>query len=244
MKGPGKTLAIASLALGVMSLPTAGCLGVGALVAIALGVSSLVRSRREPAADNGESWRSPESSQQSFRWRRPYRSGSSPMSGTNRPTSSRTSASSRSGPSRRRASRTRSLRGGSLLHRRRPRQSLAGSSVLAAVRAAAAAASSSAAASGPSVVWSGIAEGAPRTGAAGCRGGPTTSGEHTPAGRRRDSRAQEAQARRPGLPGHRPPGARPGDRDPRMHDRSRRHGAGGEGAARGSRCSTNPPSRR
>jgi protein TonB len=53
MKGPGKTLAIASLALGVMSLPTAGCLGVGALVAIALGVSSLVRSRREPAADNG-----------------------------------------------------------------------------------------------------------------------------------------------------------------------------------------------
>jgi hypothetical protein len=53
MRGPGKALAIASLAAGLASLPTAAGLGLGALVAVVLGVASLVRARREPAADNG-----------------------------------------------------------------------------------------------------------------------------------------------------------------------------------------------
>jgi protein TonB len=53
MSGPGKSLAIASLSVGVVSLPTGGCLGLGAFLAIGLGVASLLRSRQEPAADNG-----------------------------------------------------------------------------------------------------------------------------------------------------------------------------------------------
>jgi protein TonB len=53
MRGPGKRLALASLALGVLGLPTAGWLGVGALAAIGLGVWSLFRARHAPTADNG-----------------------------------------------------------------------------------------------------------------------------------------------------------------------------------------------
>jgi type II secretory pathway pseudopilin PulG len=55
--GPQPTkqgLAIASLVLGILSLPTLGCLGVGALVSVALGVLALVKANREPHVYGGK----------------------------------------------------------------------------------------------------------------------------------------------------------------------------------------------
>lgn len=47
-------MAIASLVLGILSIPTLGCLGVGALLSIVLGVVALVRANREPAVYGGK----------------------------------------------------------------------------------------------------------------------------------------------------------------------------------------------
>ncbi len=47
-------MAIASLVLGIVSLPTLGCLGVGALVAIVLGIVALSRASREPHVYGGK----------------------------------------------------------------------------------------------------------------------------------------------------------------------------------------------
>src|SRR5262245_44106064 len=49
-----KGLAIASLVLGVSSLPTFGLLGVGAVTAIVLGAIALGRSKKEPAIHGGK----------------------------------------------------------------------------------------------------------------------------------------------------------------------------------------------
>jgi type II secretory pathway pseudopilin PulG len=49
-----KGLAIASLVLGIISIPTLGLLGVGAIVAIVLGVIALGRIKKEPAAYGGK----------------------------------------------------------------------------------------------------------------------------------------------------------------------------------------------
>ena len=47
-------MAITSLVLGILSVPTLGCLGVGALLSIALGIVALVRANREPAVYGGK----------------------------------------------------------------------------------------------------------------------------------------------------------------------------------------------
>jgi hypothetical protein len=49
-----KGLAIASLILGIISIPTAGLLGVGAVTAIVLGAIALIRIKKEPAAFGGK----------------------------------------------------------------------------------------------------------------------------------------------------------------------------------------------
>ncbi len=49
-----KGLAIASLVLGIISIPTLGLLGVGAIVAIVLGVIALGRIKKEPATYGGK----------------------------------------------------------------------------------------------------------------------------------------------------------------------------------------------
>jgi len=46
-------MAIASLVLGVLALPTLGCLGIGALIAIVLGIVALTRASREPHVYGG-----------------------------------------------------------------------------------------------------------------------------------------------------------------------------------------------
>ena len=51
--GVRKGLAIASLGLGIVSLPTLGCLGIGAIVAIVLGIVAIVKARREPHTYGG-----------------------------------------------------------------------------------------------------------------------------------------------------------------------------------------------
>ena len=43
-----KGLAIASLVLGVLSLPTCGLLGIGALVGIRLGIGALLKAKKAP----------------------------------------------------------------------------------------------------------------------------------------------------------------------------------------------------
>lgn len=50
---PRRGLAIASLVLGLLSLPTLGLLCVGAMASVALGVAALVKARREPAEYGG-----------------------------------------------------------------------------------------------------------------------------------------------------------------------------------------------
>ena len=45
---PKQGLAIASLVLGILSLPTLGCLGIGALLSVVLGIMALVKAGREP----------------------------------------------------------------------------------------------------------------------------------------------------------------------------------------------------
>lgn len=50
---PRRGLAIASLVLGILGLPTLGLVGVGALIGIVLGVVALVNASREPAQYGG-----------------------------------------------------------------------------------------------------------------------------------------------------------------------------------------------
>ena len=47
-------LAITSLVLGVLGLPTLGCLGIGAALGIVLGIVALVRANREPEVYGGK----------------------------------------------------------------------------------------------------------------------------------------------------------------------------------------------
>jgi hypothetical protein len=49
-----KGLAVASLVLGILGLPTLGLLGVGALLAIVLGVAALAKAREEPRVYGGK----------------------------------------------------------------------------------------------------------------------------------------------------------------------------------------------
>lgn len=49
-----KGIAVASLVLGIISLPTLGVLGVGALLGIALGVIALLRAKRQPLEYGGQ----------------------------------------------------------------------------------------------------------------------------------------------------------------------------------------------
>jgi type II secretory pathway pseudopilin PulG len=51
---PRRGLAIASLVLGILGLPTIGLVGVGALIGIVLGVVALVNASREPARYGGK----------------------------------------------------------------------------------------------------------------------------------------------------------------------------------------------
>jgi type IV pilus assembly protein PilA len=51
---PRQGMAIASLVLGILSLPTLGGLGVGALVSIVLGIMALVRANRDPRQYGGK----------------------------------------------------------------------------------------------------------------------------------------------------------------------------------------------
>ena len=50
---PHKGLAIASLVIGILSLPTLGCLGVGAVLSIVLGIMALMRAGRNPREYGG-----------------------------------------------------------------------------------------------------------------------------------------------------------------------------------------------
>ncbi len=52
--GRRQGLAIASLVLGILGLPTVGLLGVGALLGIVLGVVALVKAGREPSVYGGK----------------------------------------------------------------------------------------------------------------------------------------------------------------------------------------------
>lgn len=49
-----KGVAVASLVLGIISMPTLGVLGVGALLGITLGVFALVKAKRQPAEYGGQ----------------------------------------------------------------------------------------------------------------------------------------------------------------------------------------------
>ena len=50
---PRQGLAIASLVIGILSVPTLGCLGVGAVLSIVLGITALVRAGRDPREYGG-----------------------------------------------------------------------------------------------------------------------------------------------------------------------------------------------
>lgn len=52
--GQKKGLAIASLVIGLLGLPTAGIVGVGAILAIVLGIVALMKASREPHAYGGK----------------------------------------------------------------------------------------------------------------------------------------------------------------------------------------------
>jgi type IV pilus assembly protein PilA len=56
LRGPRRGLAIASMVLGLLSLPTFGLLGIGALTAIALGVVALVKASGAPAEYGGRGY--------------------------------------------------------------------------------------------------------------------------------------------------------------------------------------------
>ncbi|HSB62122.1 MAG TPA: DUF4190 domain-containing protein [Vicinamibacteria bacterium] len=53
-QGQMKGLAITSLVFGILSIPTLGCLGVGALVAIVCGIIALVKAKNEPVRYGGK----------------------------------------------------------------------------------------------------------------------------------------------------------------------------------------------
>jgi type IV pilus assembly protein PilA len=50
---PRQGLAIASLVIGILSVPTLGCLGLGALLSIVFGIMALVRAGRDPGRYGG-----------------------------------------------------------------------------------------------------------------------------------------------------------------------------------------------
>jgi type IV pilus assembly protein PilA len=54
MAPPSKGMAIASLVLGIIGLPTAGLLGLGAIIGIILGIVALVRANQTPAIYGGK----------------------------------------------------------------------------------------------------------------------------------------------------------------------------------------------
>jgi type IV pilus assembly protein PilA len=47
-------MAITSLVLGILSIPTLGCLGIGALLSVVLGIVALTRANREPHVYGGK----------------------------------------------------------------------------------------------------------------------------------------------------------------------------------------------
>jgi type IV pilus assembly protein PilA len=53
-EGQKKGLAVTSLVAGILSLPTLGCLGIGAIVAIVCGILALVKTKNEPAVYGGK----------------------------------------------------------------------------------------------------------------------------------------------------------------------------------------------
>jgi hypothetical protein len=50
---PRQGLAIASLVLGILSVPTLGCLGIGAITSVVLGIMALTKAGREPHVYGG-----------------------------------------------------------------------------------------------------------------------------------------------------------------------------------------------
>src|SRR5687768_14371196 len=54
-RAPRRGFAIASLVLGILSLPTIGILLVGAMLSVILGVAALVKARDQPAEYGGRS---------------------------------------------------------------------------------------------------------------------------------------------------------------------------------------------
>jgi type II secretory pathway pseudopilin PulG len=54
MSAPAKGMAVASLVLGVLGLPTFGLLGIGALVGLILGIIALVRANQRPREYGGK----------------------------------------------------------------------------------------------------------------------------------------------------------------------------------------------
>ena len=52
-RSPKQGMAVASLALGILSIPSFGCLGVGAILGLTFGIIALVKANRSPAMYGG-----------------------------------------------------------------------------------------------------------------------------------------------------------------------------------------------
>ncbi len=52
-RSPKQGMAVASLALGILSIPSFGCLGVGAILGLTFGIIALVKANRSPALYGG-----------------------------------------------------------------------------------------------------------------------------------------------------------------------------------------------